>query len=73
VFGSPDETSVGDGIRRVLAKVAAWDDAEAVPGVDPVMCGNWKDHDLASAKFWAARWIAETDAKGGGAKGYACF
>lgn len=68
VFGSPDEESVGDGIKRVLAQVAAWDDAEAVPGVDPVMCGNWKDHDLAAAKRWALKWI-----KGVDAKGYACF
>lgn len=68
VFGTPDEETVGDDITRVLAKVASWDDAEAVPGVDPVMCGNWKDHDLASAKLWASRWI-----KGVNVKGFACF
>jgi len=64
VFGSPDEEFVAGKIRNVLAKVAAWPDAEAVPGVDPVMCGNYRDHDLAAAKLWAAKWVEGLDRKG---------
>lgn len=68
VFGEPSESFVAERIRMVLAKVAAWPDAETVPGVDPVMCGNWKDHDLAAAKLWAARWVEGIDRKG-----FSCF
>ena len=68
VFGEPGEAEVAARLRAVLAKVAAWNDAEAVPGVDPVMCGNWQDHDLAAAKLWAARWVEGIDRKG-----WSCF
>ena len=47
-----------------LVKVAAWPDSEDVRGVDPVMCGHWKDHDLAGARLWARRWIEGIDRKG---------
>ena len=52
------------GCRAVLAKVAGWPDDEAVPGVDPVMCGNWRDHDLSGAKLWAAKWVEGLNRKG---------
>jgi S-ribosylhomocysteine lyase len=68
VFGDPDEETVAGKLRAVLAKVASWDDSEPVPGVDPAMCGNWKDHDLAAAKLWAAKWVEGIDKKG-----FACF
>jgi S-ribosylhomocysteine lyase len=64
VFGEPTEESVAEKIRAVLAKVATWPESEAVPGVDPVMCGNWKDHDLAGAKLWAGKWVEGLDTKG---------
>jgi S-ribosylhomocysteine lyase len=68
VFGEPGEEAVAKAIRNVLVKVAAWKDDEAVPGVDPVMCGNWKDHDLAAAKHWARVWVEGIDRKG-----FSCF
>ncbi len=64
VFGEPSEETIADKIRAVLAKVAAWPAAEAVPGVDPVMCGNWKDHDRAGAKLWAGKWVEGLEKKG---------
>lgn len=64
LFGEPGEEDVARAVRNVLAKVAAWSDSEAIPGQDPVMCGNWKDHDLAGAKLWAARWVEGIDRKG---------
>ncbi len=64
VFGEVGEEAIARAIRAVLSRVAAWPDAEAVPGVDPVMCGNWLDHDLASAREWATRWIEGIDRKG---------
>jgi S-ribosylhomocysteine lyase len=68
VFGDASEEIIAGKILNVLAKVASWDENEAVPGVDPVMCGNYLDHDLAGAKMWAARWVA-----GIGGKGWKCF
>lgn len=64
VFGELGEAEIATRLCAVLSKVASWPDGEAVPGVDPVMCGNWRDHDLAEAKVWAARWVAGIDAKG---------
>ena len=64
VFGEPSEESIADNIRAVLAKVADWPDDETVPGVDPVMCGNWRDHDLSGAKLWAAKWVEGLNCKG---------
>lgn len=64
IFGEHDEAFIAEKMRNVLAKVAAWNDAEPVPGVDPVMCGNYLDHDLAAAKKWAAKWIEGIDRKG---------
>ncbi|MBN2812055.1 MAG: S-ribosylhomocysteine lyase [Spirochaetales bacterium] len=64
VFGEPGEEAAAKALRAVLSKVAAWPDSEAVPGVDPVMCGNWKEHDLAGARVWAAKWVAGIDRKG---------
>lgn len=64
VFGEPGEEAVATAMRAVLSKVASWPDSEPVPGVDPVMCGNWKSHNLADAKKWAAAWVAGIDRKG---------
>jgi len=68
VFGEPTEKFIAEKIRNVLVKVAAWDPAEAVPGVDPVMCGNFLDHDLVEAKRLAAKWVEGIDRKG-----FSCF
>ncbi|HNQ96485.1 MAG TPA: S-ribosylhomocysteine lyase [Treponemataceae bacterium] len=64
VFGEPGEKEIADRVRATLVRVASWQDTEEVPGVDPVMCGNWKDHDLAEAKTWARKWIEGIDRKG---------
>lgn len=64
VFGEHSEEYIAAKVRTVLAKVAIWKDDEPVPGVDPVMCGNYLDHDLALAKKWAAQWVAGIDKKG---------
>jgi len=64
VFGEPGEQKVAEKIRNVLVKVSSWNDSEPVPGVDPVMCGNYLDHDLAAAKHWAAKWVEGIDRKG---------
>lgn len=68
IFGEPTEGEIGVAMRTVLAKVAAWDPSEAIPGVDPVMCGNWEDHNLGDAKKYAAEWVSGVDRKG-----FACF
>ncbi len=64
IFGESEEKVIAEKIRNVLLKVAAWNEAESVPGVDPVMCGNYLDHDLAAAKVWAAKWVEGIDRKG---------
>jgi S-ribosylhomocysteine lyase len=68
IFGTHDEADIAAKLRNVLAKVAAWPASEPVPGVDPVMCGNAADHDLAAAKKWAAAWVEGIDRKG-----FSCF
>lgn len=68
VFGTPEESFIAEKLRAVLVRVVSWPDAEAVPGVDPVMCGNYKDHNLTGAREWASRWIEGIDSKG-----WACF
>ncbi len=64
VFGEPGAELVAQKMRTVLQRVAAWPENEAIPGQDPVMCGNWKEHDAASARLWAARWVEGIDRKG---------
>lgn len=64
VFGDISEEIIASKLSRVLTKVADWDENEAVPGVDPVMCGNWQDHNLKEAKYWASRWVEELARKG---------
>ncbi len=64
VFGEPSEEFIAGKMRNVLVKVASWKDDEAVPGVDPAMCGNYLDHDLQAAKKWAAKWVEGIDRKG---------
>ncbi len=68
IFGTHDEADIAAKLRSVLAKVAEWPSSEPVPGVDPVMCGNAADHDLAAAKKWAAAWVEGIDRKG-----FSCF
>lgn len=68
VFGEPEEEVVAARIKTVLQKVAAWPESEAVPGVDPVMCGNWQEHDLSAARQWAQIWV-----DGINRKGWSCF
>ena len=64
VFGEPSEEFIAERIRIVLSKVVSWPASENVPGVDPVMCGNWRDHDLSAAKMWAGKWVEGLDRKG---------
>ncbi len=64
VFGEHPDADIAVKIRRVLEKVASWPDSEEVPGVDPVMCGNWEGHSLSAAKKAARDWVAGIDKKG---------
>lgn len=64
IFGEHQEEYIAGKVRNVLSKVAGWKDSEAVPGVDPVMCGNWEGHSLSGAKTAAAKWVEGIDRKG---------
>lgn len=68
VFGSPAEAEIAEKLLVVMDKIALWKDDDPVPGVHPVMCGNWEDHNLGEAREWAARW-----AKGIRKKGWEAF
>lgn len=68
LFGDRTEEAVGTGMMSVLEKVAAWNDETPIPGTDPKECGNYREHDLAGAKFWASKWIS-----GIKEKGFSCY
>lgn len=68
VFGKQEEKDIADKMVNVLTKVAAWPDDKPIPGAAPKECGNYKEHNLKTAKEWAAKWI-----KGIAEKGYKCY
>lgn len=62
VWGDVDETYIANHLLNVLKKVAVWD--KEIPAATEKECGNYKDHDLEGAKFWAKRWVEGINAKG---------
>ena len=49
------QKDIADKMVNVLTKVAAWPDDKPIPGAAPKECGNYKEHDLKTAKEWAAK------------------
>lgn len=64
VFGDLSEETIATKMMNVLTKVASWPDSKPVPGVDPKECGNYREHDLNAARFWAGRWVGGIQTKG---------
>ncbi|GMO66701.1 MAG: S-ribosylhomocysteine lyase [Treponemataceae bacterium] len=62
VFGDVDEAFMAGKMLNVLKKVASW--SQAVPGLDPKECGNYKDHNLEGAKKRAADWVSGIEKTG---------
>ena len=62
VWGDRNEEEVANHLLNVLDKVAVWD--KPVPATTPEECGNYKDHDLEGAKFYAKKWCDGIRAKG---------
>lgn len=57
VFGDVTEKTIADAMIIVLQNVANWPDSKPIPGRDPKECGNYKEHDLDSARIWAQKWV----------------
>jgi len=53
VVGAPSEEEVRAAFEAALKDVL--DHEGPVPGVSPLTCGNYRDHDLKGAKAWAKR------------------
>ena len=68
IFGDRSEQEIGEKLLIVLKNVANWPNDKEIPGRDPKECGNWKEHDLAGAKEWAAKWVCGIE-KGG----FSCY
>lgn len=64
VFGDLQESLITEKMLNVLKKVSSWPDDKKVPGLDPKECGNFKDHNLSEAKFWAQKWVNGIEKKG---------
>lgn len=64
VFGDITEETIAEKMKQVLSKVAMWSDSTPIPGADPKECGNYKEHDLAAARFWAQAWVTGIEKKG---------
>lgn len=48
-------------IKETMAFIAAFEGA--IPGVSAVECGNWKEHDLPTAKRYAAEMAQKLESK----------
>lgn len=55
VWGDLDEEPVAKHFVNVLSKVAVWD--REIPAATEVECGNYRDHDLETAKVLAQKWV----------------
>ncbi len=64
LFGDRTEPEIAEKLLVVLGKVAAWPEDKTIPGTDPKECGNYKEHSLADAKAWAAKWVEGINKKG---------
>lgn len=58
VFGAYEPADVADLTRRLFT--FARDFEGEIPGARPEECGNYHDSDLAQARWWARRYVAET-------------
>lgn len=58
LFGDLDPADIADLVRRMFEFMAAFEGE--IPGARPEECGNWHDADLAGAKWWADRYLANT-------------
>lgn len=68
VFGDLSEALIAEKMLSVLKKVASWPDDKKIPGLDPKECGNYQDHNVKDAKFWAQSWVSGIEKKG-----YSCY
>ncbi len=68
LFEDTTEEEVVKPLLTVLEKVAVWPEDVPVPGLDPVECGNYKEHDLEQARKAAKSWV-----EGIKQKGFSCF
>ncbi|HOE07331.1 MAG TPA: S-ribosylhomocysteine lyase [Treponemataceae bacterium] len=62
--GALSEALIAEKMLIVLRKVASWPDDKKVPGLDPKECGNYQEHNLSDAKFWAQKWVTGIEQKG---------
>lgn len=58
LFGDLGPADIADLVRRMFEFMAAFEGE--IPGARPEECGNWHDADLAGAKWWADRYLANT-------------
>lgn len=62
VWGDRSEEEISKSFLNVLQKVSEWD--KPVPATTEKECGNYRDHDLESAKFYAKKWCDGIKEKG---------
>ena len=58
LFGAYEPADVADLVLRLFE--FARDFEGEIPGAKPEECGNYHDSDLAQAKWWARRYVADT-------------
>ena len=58
VFGAYESNDVASLVKRLFE--FARDFEGEIPGAKPEECGNYHDSDLAQAKWWARRYVADT-------------
>ncbi len=58
VFGAYESADVANLVQRLFE--FARDFGGEIPGAKPEECGNYHDSDLAQAKWWANRYVANT-------------
>lgn len=64
IFGEHTEEEISKKMLNVLKQVACWQEDREIPGRDPKECGNYKEHDLESAKLWAKKWVEGIESTG---------
>ena len=58
LFGSHTSAEVAPLVRETFEFIRDFEGE--IPGARPEECGNWHDADLAQAKWWARRYVADT-------------
>ncbi len=66
VWNEHSEEEIANHMLNVLSKVSVWD--KPVPATTEQECGNYREHDLDTAKKLAAKWV-----EGIKSKGYSAF